>query len=150
MALFTRKDHGPKRGPSARGRLSLLGAAWRFTRGTGKVPRMHLLIPDATFAPVIYPIIFAIEGITGGAYRYAHNEHALVPIRDVDRQTVADTAILQHEHSTGVALLFLVVPLSHWLVTFGDRANRNLSRRAKSGCGSIAITRQPSAASART
>src|SRR2546425_1142285 len=52
------------------------------------------MIPDATFAPVIYPIIFAIEGITGGAYRYAHNEHALVPIRDVDRQTVADTAIL--------------------------------------------------------
>lgn len=48
-ALFTRKDHGPKRGPSARGRFSLLGAAWRFTRGNGTVPRMHRLIPEATF-----------------------------------------------------------------------------------------------------
>ena len=82
------------------------------------------MIPDATFAAVIYPIVFAIEGIPGGAYRYAHHEHALVPICDVDRQTVAETAILQHEHSTGVALLFLVVPLSHWLMTFGDRGYR--------------------------
>jgi lysine-N-methylase len=48
-ALFTRKDHGPNRGLAARGRLALLGAAWRFTRGTGAVPRMHGRLPEATF-----------------------------------------------------------------------------------------------------
>ncbi len=48
-ALFTRKDHGPKRGPSVRNRLALLSAALRFSRGTGPVPRMHQLIPVATF-----------------------------------------------------------------------------------------------------
>ncbi len=48
-ALFTRRDHGPNRGPAARGRLSLLGAAWRFIRGRGLVPRMHRAIPEAAF-----------------------------------------------------------------------------------------------------
>jgi lysine-N-methylase len=49
VGLYTRKDHGPKRGPAMRGRLSLLGAAVRFTRGSGPVPRMHALIPETTF-----------------------------------------------------------------------------------------------------
>jgi lysine-N-methylase len=48
-ALFTRKDHGPNRGLSARGRLALLGAAWRFTRGSGPVPRMHRKVGETTF-----------------------------------------------------------------------------------------------------
>src|SRR5262249_59193687 len=47
---LTRKDHGPNRGPDMRGRLSLLAAAMRFARGTGRVPRMHAAIPEATFA----------------------------------------------------------------------------------------------------
>jgi lysine-N-methylase len=54
-ALFTRKDHGPNRGPAMRGRLALLGAAWRFMRGTGEVPRMHRAIPEATFAQAEEP-----------------------------------------------------------------------------------------------
>jgi lysine-N-methylase len=48
-ALFTRKDHGPNRGTVGRGRLALLVAAWRFLRARGNVPRMHRLIPEATF-----------------------------------------------------------------------------------------------------
>jgi lysine-N-methylase len=48
-ALYTRKDHGPNRGLAARGRLALVGAALRFARGTGPVPRMHRLLPEATF-----------------------------------------------------------------------------------------------------
>src|SRR5262249_16009851 len=54
-ALFTRKDHGPNRGPDMRGRLWLLGAAVRFARGTGRVPRMHGTIPEATFAQAEEP-----------------------------------------------------------------------------------------------
>src|SRR5262249_23996028 len=48
-AVFTRKDHGPSRGPVMRTRLGLLGAAWRFARGTGPVPRLHAWLPETTF-----------------------------------------------------------------------------------------------------
>lgn len=48
-ALYTRKDHGPRRGLASRGRLALLWAAWQFTRGTGTVPRLHDAIPETTF-----------------------------------------------------------------------------------------------------
>jgi len=50
VALFTRKDHGPNRGVAREGRLALLGAAWRFARGTGRVPRLHQGLPESTFA----------------------------------------------------------------------------------------------------
>jgi lysine-N-methylase len=48
-ALFTRKDHGPDRGVARQGRMALLGAAWRFARGKGAVPRLHQKIPQTTF-----------------------------------------------------------------------------------------------------
>jgi SagB-type dehydrogenase family enzyme len=83
-----------------------------------------LVSPDLTFRPAIYPIVLAIDAIPTGAYRYVPDLHALAPIRAVDRHTVGETAILQHEHRTGTALLFLVVPLSRWLATFGDRGYR--------------------------
>jgi lysine-N-methylase len=54
-ALFTRKDHGPNRGLAARGRIALLGAAWRFARGTGPIPRMHRGLPETTFEEVEVP-----------------------------------------------------------------------------------------------
>lgn len=54
-ALFTRKDHGPKRGLASKGRLALLWAAWRFTRGTGPIPRMHEGLPETTFEAVEKP-----------------------------------------------------------------------------------------------
>lgn len=48
-ALFTRKDHGPKRGLPGRGRVALFLAACRFSRGRGLVPRMHQHIPPVAF-----------------------------------------------------------------------------------------------------
>jgi lysine-N-methylase len=48
-ALYTRKDHGPNSGVAVRGRLALVGSALRFARGTGPVPRTHLLLPETTF-----------------------------------------------------------------------------------------------------
>ena len=48
-ALLTRKDHGPNRGLAAKGRVALLGAATRFARGTGPIPRLHGGLPEATF-----------------------------------------------------------------------------------------------------
>ncbi len=54
-ALFTRKDHGPNRGEARHGVLARLRAAWRFTRGTGPVPRMHGGLPETTFEEVEKP-----------------------------------------------------------------------------------------------
>jgi lysine-N-methylase len=48
-ALFTRKDHGPYRGEGLRSPLARLGAAWRFARGVGPIPRLHKRLPEATF-----------------------------------------------------------------------------------------------------
>src|SRR5262249_51450234 len=37
------------------GRIALLWAAWRFARGTGRVPRTHALIPKTTFEALEQP-----------------------------------------------------------------------------------------------
>jgi lysine-N-methylase len=49
LAIYTRKDQGRNRGLSRRGRLALLAAAAQFTWGRGPVPKLHALLPDATF-----------------------------------------------------------------------------------------------------
>ena len=54
-ALFTRKDHGPKRGAARHGMAARLKAAWRFARGTGPVPRLHEWLPETTFEEVEKP-----------------------------------------------------------------------------------------------
>ncbi|MBY0232437.1 MAG: YkgJ family cysteine cluster protein [Gemmataceae bacterium] len=54
-AIYMRKDRGPHRGPALRGVFSRLGAAWRFMRGTGSIPRMHGRIPACTFADAEEP-----------------------------------------------------------------------------------------------
>ncbi len=54
-ALFTRKDHGPNRGIASRGRLALLGAAYRFTLGRGRVPQLHGKIPQIDFESLEEP-----------------------------------------------------------------------------------------------
>jgi lysine-N-methylase len=55
VAVFTRKDHGPSRGPAVRGRVALLGAALRFARGRGPIPRMHGWLPEVTFEQLEQP-----------------------------------------------------------------------------------------------
>ena len=55
MALYARKDVGPNRGLSRRGRFALLWAAWKFARGAGSVPRLHAALPKGTFEQVERP-----------------------------------------------------------------------------------------------
>jgi lysine-N-methylase len=55
VAVYARRDTGPRRGVSRHGRLALLRAAWRFARGTGPVPRVHGLLPAATFEELERP-----------------------------------------------------------------------------------------------
>lgn len=56
LALFVRKDTGQHRGIAQRGRLALFGAALKFARGAGPVPRLHALFPEATFEQLEEPI----------------------------------------------------------------------------------------------
>ncbi len=55
VAIYARRDTGPRRGISRRGRLALMWAAWRFARGTGRVPRVHGLMPETTFEQLERP-----------------------------------------------------------------------------------------------
>ncbi|MFM7113279.1 MAG: YkgJ family cysteine cluster protein [Planctomycetota bacterium] len=48
-AVYTRKDHGPKRGIARQGPLTRLGAILRFSWGNGLVPRLHAWMPDGSF-----------------------------------------------------------------------------------------------------
>jgi lysine-N-methylase len=52
MAIYARKDSGPDRGISRRGRAALLWAAMKFAQGVGTVPRLHALIPETTFEKI--------------------------------------------------------------------------------------------------
>jgi lysine-N-methylase len=49
LALYVRKVYGPEQS-RVRNRLALIGAAWRFTRGRGRVPPVHGWLPETTFA----------------------------------------------------------------------------------------------------
>jgi lysine-N-methylase len=55
-AIYTRKDHGPSRGPVMRTRLGLLHAATRFALGKGPVPRLHAWLPETTFEQLEQPV----------------------------------------------------------------------------------------------
>jgi len=114
-AIVGRRSGSLTPGPLDAATLAALLAAVDDTPG---------LMPDASFAPVLHPAIFAVDAVPAGTYRYARDAHALLPIRDVTRETVARAALLQHEHGTGAAVLFLVMPLSRWLLTYGDRGYR--------------------------
>lgn len=50
LALYARKDNGPNKGVASRGRWTRLKAGWRFARGRGRVPKLHGLFPETTFA----------------------------------------------------------------------------------------------------
>ncbi|HEY8504841.1 MAG TPA: YkgJ family cysteine cluster protein, partial [Gemmataceae bacterium] len=72
LALYVRKDTGPQRGISRRGRLALLWSAWRFARGTGRVPRLHAAIPEVRFEQAeepAGPIPPAVEERLANYYR---------------------------------------------------------------------------------
>jgi lysine-N-methylase len=55
MAIYARKDSGPNRGISKHGRLALLWAAWKFALGSGRVPRVHGMMPETTFERIETP-----------------------------------------------------------------------------------------------
>lgn len=48
-AVYCRRDSGAKRGAIQRRRIGLIGAAIRFARGRGPLPKLHALLPEVSF-----------------------------------------------------------------------------------------------------
>lgn len=55
VALYTRKDHGPKQGIARQGPFTRLGAILRFSYGSGPIPRLHAWIPLGRFESAEIP-----------------------------------------------------------------------------------------------
>jgi len=55
LAVYARKDHGAEKGSAQRGPAGRILAAMAFARGSGRVPRVHSRIGDATFAQAEVP-----------------------------------------------------------------------------------------------
>ena len=70
MAIYARKDRGANRGISRHGRFALLWAAWKFAQGTGRVPRLHALMPETTFERIEEPSGPLPEACTKMLVRY--------------------------------------------------------------------------------
>lgn len=70
LAIYARKDRGHHRGISKHGRLALLWAAWRFALGSGRVPRVHGLLPEVTFEHAENPAGPLAEDATKLLVRY--------------------------------------------------------------------------------
>jgi lysine-N-methylase len=49
LAVYARKDHGAEKGTAQRTWFGRVLAAIRFARGSGRLPRLHALIPEVTF-----------------------------------------------------------------------------------------------------
>jgi lysine-N-methylase len=56
LSIFIRKDQGTRRGISKRGRLALIAASWRITRGTGRLPMLQVGLPEKTFEDFEQPL----------------------------------------------------------------------------------------------
>lgn len=54
-AVYTRKDHGAEKGTAQRTPAGRILAAMSFARGSGRIPKVNALIPDAAFADAETP-----------------------------------------------------------------------------------------------
>ena len=49
-AVYARKDHGAEKGTAQRTPVGRVRAAVTFARGSGRIPKLHALLPDVAFA----------------------------------------------------------------------------------------------------
>ena len=55
-AVYCRKDHGAEKGSAQRGPIGRVLAAMSFARGTGRIPKVNALIPEARFSDAEQPV----------------------------------------------------------------------------------------------
>lgn len=90
-------------------------------------PLPTYLLPHPALKPVVFALVFDLDGVPPAAYRYASESRQLLPIRSIQRESVRDALLLQKDHGAGAAILLLAVPMARWLHDFGDRGYRGAS-----------------------
>jgi lysine-N-methylase len=113
-ALCTRKDRGPNRGPAAKGWLALASSVIRFANGSGFVPRMNRLVPEATFEQGETPLGPLNEGASAILERYYAVKVAALQF--------CGPAAYGLPFWEGLEALAVTLPLILWLI----RLNRDL------------------------
>ena len=109
-------------GPMGGGSLQNVELSTLLTATTVKLPSR--LLPDPDLSPNVFPLVFDVEGLPPAAYRYVPEPHEVLRVRSIERDAVRDSLLLQKDHGTAAAILFLVVPMARWLHDFGDRGYR--------------------------
>jgi lysine-N-methylase len=107
-AVYTRKDHGRDRGLGASGRLALLRGALVFLRGAGLVPRLHRLIPVATFEQAEEP-----RGPLSGAAQEVLERYYAIKVGSLQFCGAGSFGLSIWE---GLENLAVTVPVILWLV----------------------------------
>jgi lysine-N-methylase len=118
LSLYARKDTGQHPGLAKRGRLALLGAAWRFARGTGPVPKVHGLLPEVTFEKLEEPADPLPEECEQILQRYY--------LTKVESMQFCGATNYHHGFWAGLESLVLTYPAIMWLM----RAFAELGPRA--------------------
>lgn len=126
LALYVRKDIGLNRGTMAdRGPLARASAAWRFARGSGRIPPVHALIPDTTFE--------AVEAATGSLPD--ESEELLARYYRVKVESMQFCGATNHHLGfwDGLDSLILTYPAIRWLgrvLVIGGRSPADAIRLA--------------------
>jgi SagB-type dehydrogenase family enzyme len=73
------------------------------------------------------PILWDVEGLSPGAYRYEPETHSLLPVPLDGSVAVLRTLFLQQEHQSASVVLILAAPMSAWLAREGERGYRAMA-----------------------
>jgi len=88
------------------------------------------LLPDPSFHTLAFPVALTVDELPPAVYRYDGATCRLFHIGPATPEALRKDILLQWEHGSAAALIFLVVPLSRWLHRCGDRGYRSLALQA--------------------
>lgn len=75
-------------------------------------------------APVLFPLVFAVDGVPVGAYRYAPSSHTLLHVASLTREEARRDLLSQHDHADAAVVILQATPLTRWLQVHGDAGYR--------------------------
>jgi lysine-N-methylase len=116
LALYARRDTGRHKGVAVRSPFARIAAAWRFARGSGRVPRVHALLPAITFEEMEQPA----GPLTPGAVALLERYYTV----KIESMQFAGPSNFRFAFWEGLESLVMTFPAIMWL----SRAFRDMSR----------------------